>query len=57
MSEKRKKLEPGLTSEFYFANFIHNLEALLQAELQFFLHPLRYVVPFGNVASYAVHSS
>ena len=27
-----KKLEPLLTGEFYFANFIHNLEALLQAE-------------------------
>ncbi len=32
MSEKRKKLEPGLSGESYFANFIHNLEALLQAE-------------------------
>ncbi|ABJ72326.1 hypothetical protein LACR_0768 [Lactococcus cremoris subsp. cremoris SK11] len=55
MSEKRKKLEPLLSGESYFANFIHNLEALLQAEPLFSY--IRSVVSFGNVASYAVHSS
>ena len=55
MNEKRKKLEPLLTGEFYFANFIHNLEALLQAEPLFSY--IRSVVSFGNVASYVIGSS
>ncbi|KLK95988.1 hypothetical protein VN91_1797 [Lactococcus lactis subsp. lactis] len=55
MNEKRKKLEPLLTGEFYFANFIHNLEALLQAEPLFsYIHS---VASFGNVASYVIRSS
>jgi len=47
-----KKLEPLLTGEFRFANFIHNLEAELQSEPLFSY--IRSVVSFGNVASYAV---
>jgi hypothetical protein len=55
MNEKRKKLEPLLTGEFYFANFIHNLEALLQAESLFSY--ISSVVSFGKVASYIIGSS
>ncbi|EQC54331.1 hypothetical protein LLT6_08565 [Lactococcus cremoris subsp. cremoris TIFN6] len=54
MSEKRKNWNL-LSGESYFANFIHNLEALLQAEPLFSY--IRSVVSFGNGASYAVHSS